>query len=268
MFYPISCVRNMIAARRTDFIGKMMRGPPDRQSRNMITACCNHKQRVGQPQTMGKFSWSRTYGCCFKTSTQSTSIVSGPCEIGLMRQTTKNTGTNLSNASFILTRRYQSNQGRGGRCHHGTHHKLLTGNALQIMTQTMTKIMRTAAMQVAITVTEIERAIAMKDHTGKGSVNTLPCREEPPPRIRTTTIAVQSAPPLLNTIQNNGMRISAYKLDTACSNHSRFLVSDSEHLKPKLKSTTDNLPADIILTRMILQSLVSPHLKLLLSSSF
>ena len=63
------------------------------------------------------------------------------------------------------------------------------------------------------------------------------------------------------------MKISAYKLDAACSNHSRFSVSDSERLKPKLKSTIDNLPANIILTRMILQSLVSPHLKLLLFSS-
>ena len=77
--------------------------------------------------------------------------------------------------------------------------------------------------------------------------------------------------PLLNTIQNGGstMRISTYKFDAACSNHSRFLVSDSERLKAKSKSSTiANLPAKIILTRMILQALVSPHLKLLLSSSF
>jgi hypothetical protein len=54
MFYSIPCVRNMIAARQTDFIGKMIRGPSDRPSRNMITACCDHKQRVGRPQTTGK----------------------------------------------------------------------------------------------------------------------------------------------------------------------------------------------------------------------
>jgi len=29
MFYSIPCVRNMIAARQADFIGKMIRGPPD-----------------------------------------------------------------------------------------------------------------------------------------------------------------------------------------------------------------------------------------------
>jgi hypothetical protein len=180
----------------------------------------------------------------------------------------KTTGTNLSNAFFILTRRYQSDPKRGDRCQRGAHDELLTDNALQIMTQTMTKIMRTAAMHAAITLTEIERAIAMKDHTGKDNANTPPRRRDPP-RAQTTTIAVQSAPPLINSIQSSGsrMKISAYKLDAACSNHSRFSVSDSERLKPKLKSTIDNLPANIILTRMILQSLVSPHLKHLLSSS-
>ena len=54
MFYSIPCVQNMIASRQADFIGKMIRGPPDRPSRNMITACCDHKRRVGRPQTTGK----------------------------------------------------------------------------------------------------------------------------------------------------------------------------------------------------------------------
>jgi hypothetical protein len=54
MFYLIPCVRNMIAARQAEFIGKMIRAPPNRPSRNMITACCNHKRRVGRPQTTGK----------------------------------------------------------------------------------------------------------------------------------------------------------------------------------------------------------------------
>ena len=100
----------------------------------------------------------------------------------------------MSNAFFILTRRYQSNPKRGDRCQRGAHDELLTDNALQIMTQTMTKIMRTAAMHAAITLTEIERAIAMKDHTGKDNANTPPRRGDPP-RAQTTTIAVQSAPP-------------------------------------------------------------------------
>jgi hypothetical protein len=54
MFYSIPCVRNMIVARQMDFVGKMIRGPPDRPSRNMITACCDHKHQVGWPQTTGK----------------------------------------------------------------------------------------------------------------------------------------------------------------------------------------------------------------------
>jgi hypothetical protein len=37
-----------------DFVGKMIRGPPNRPSRNMITACCDHKCCVGRPQTTGK----------------------------------------------------------------------------------------------------------------------------------------------------------------------------------------------------------------------
>jgi hypothetical protein len=54
LFYSIPCVRNMIAAWKMDFVGKMIRGPPDRPSRNIITACCNHKRQVGRPQTTGK----------------------------------------------------------------------------------------------------------------------------------------------------------------------------------------------------------------------
>ena len=82
MFYSIPCVQNMIASRQADFIGKMIRGPPDRPSRNMITACCDHKRRVGRPQTTGKILWLRICACCFKMLTQSTLIASDPCEIG------------------------------------------------------------------------------------------------------------------------------------------------------------------------------------------
>ena len=54
MFYSIRCIKNMIAARQMDFVGKMVRGPPDCPSSNMITACCDHKCQVERPQTMGK----------------------------------------------------------------------------------------------------------------------------------------------------------------------------------------------------------------------
>ena len=50
-------------------------------------------------------------------------------------------------------------------------------------------------MQAAITVTEIERAIATKDHTDEDNANTPPLPRRAPPHAQTTTIAVQSAPP-------------------------------------------------------------------------
>ncbi len=54
LFYSIPCVRKMIAGRQMDFVGKMIRGLPNRPSRNMITACCDHKHQVGRLQTTGK----------------------------------------------------------------------------------------------------------------------------------------------------------------------------------------------------------------------
>ncbi len=84
--------------------------------------------------------------------------------------------------------------------------------------QMMTKIMRTAAMQAAIMVTEIERAIATKDHTGEDNANTLPRRGEPPLHTNNNDFS-SICPPLPNTIQSSGstMRISSYKLDAGCS---------------------------------------------------
>jgi hypothetical protein len=54
MFYSIPCVRKMIAAWQIDFVRKMIRGPPNRPSCNMITACYDHKCLVGRPQPTGK----------------------------------------------------------------------------------------------------------------------------------------------------------------------------------------------------------------------
>jgi hypothetical protein len=54
IFYDIPDVKHMIAAGQLDFVGKAIRGPHDRPSRCMITACCNHQQRVGRPQTNTK----------------------------------------------------------------------------------------------------------------------------------------------------------------------------------------------------------------------
>ncbi len=49
MFYDIPRVGNMIAACQLDFLGKTMRGPPDRPAQQMMTACCNNVCRVGRP---------------------------------------------------------------------------------------------------------------------------------------------------------------------------------------------------------------------------
>jgi hypothetical protein len=94
MFYNIPCVRNMIAARQMDFVGKMICGPPDRPSRNMITACCNHKQRVGRPQTTGKNFMVENSAFSSLTSQPSPLTATALYDLGSMKHRTKNTGHN------------------------------------------------------------------------------------------------------------------------------------------------------------------------------
>ena len=50
-------------------------------------------------------------------------------------------------------------------------------------------------MHAAITLTEIERAIATKDHTGKDNTNPPPCRGEPPPRTNNNDCSSICPPP-------------------------------------------------------------------------
>ncbi len=177
-------------------------------------------------------------------------------------------GNNLSNASFIPTRLYRNARKHGDLYHHGMHNVLLAAGILSIVTQTMTTMMkRTIAMMTTTTVDTIaERAIAM-NHDEENGIN-LP-RHRDLPLCTSNNRNLLILPTLRNTIPNSGSmtRIFAYKSDAACLNRSRFLGLDLEH--PKLKSgfAIDNSRASIILTRMILLSLVSPHLKLLLSSS-
>ena len=54
MFYDIPRVRNMIAARQLNFIGKVMRGPTHRPAQKMITACCDNKRLPGRPHFHNK----------------------------------------------------------------------------------------------------------------------------------------------------------------------------------------------------------------------
>ena len=267
MFYAIPCVQNMIAALRTDFIGKMMRGPPNQPSQNMISACCGHKRRVGRSQTTGKIFMVKNLRLLFRDVNTVHINCFGSLQDWINEASNKTTGTNSSNAFFILTRRYQSNPKHGDRCHRGAHDKLLTDSPPDHNADDDND--NENSSNAGSNHADGNR----ESHREEGSHGQGQRQHPPLPRRAPPTHKQQQSqfnpPPLLNTIKSSGstMKISAYKLDAACSNHSRFSVSDSERLKPKLKSTIDNLPANIILTRMILQSLVSPHLKLLLSSS-
>jgi hypothetical protein len=52
--YDIPCIQNMIAARQLSFIGKVIRGPYDAPARHMLTACCQHKRKIGRPYLHNK----------------------------------------------------------------------------------------------------------------------------------------------------------------------------------------------------------------------
>ena len=54
MFYDIPCIQNMIAARQLSVIGKVVRGPYDAPAQRMLTACCQHKQKIGRPYLHNK----------------------------------------------------------------------------------------------------------------------------------------------------------------------------------------------------------------------
>ena len=54
MFYDIPCIQNMIAARQLGFIGRVIRGPYDSPARRMLTACCQHKRKIGRPYLHNK----------------------------------------------------------------------------------------------------------------------------------------------------------------------------------------------------------------------
>ena len=166
-------------------------------------------------------------------------------------------GTNLSNASFILTRPYRNARKHGGHYRRGMHNVLLAEGALLTVTQTttITIMMKTIAMMAMTTADTIERAVATT-HDEENGTN-LPRHRDALP-LCTSNDRNLFLPTLQNTIQNDGSmtRISAYKSGAACLNHSKFLGLDLEHPMLKLRFTIDNSRANIILTRMIQRSLV------------
>ena len=54
MFYDIPRVRNMIAARQMDFLGKVVRSSWLFPAKRMITACCSNKRLRGRPHYHNK----------------------------------------------------------------------------------------------------------------------------------------------------------------------------------------------------------------------
>ncbi len=86
-------------------------------------------------------------------------------------------GTNLSNASFILTRPYRNARKHGGRYPRGMHHVLLAeGALLTVMQMTMTIMMKRIAMMAMTTADTIERAVATT-HDEENGTN-LPCHRD------------------------------------------------------------------------------------------
>jgi hypothetical protein len=54
MFYDIPCIIHMIVARQLGFLGKIVHGPHDSPACRMLTACCQHKRKVGRPYLHNK----------------------------------------------------------------------------------------------------------------------------------------------------------------------------------------------------------------------
>ncbi len=237
MFYSIPCVRNMIAACHTDFIWKMIRGPPDRPSSNMITACSGHKQGVGCPQTTGKFFMVDNLRLLFQNvTTVHINRYGSLRDMDTRSLWWKNAGANLSNAFFTPPHHYQNAQQPGGLSHHGEH------AAPPAMTHpppipTTRKTTKTTATTNQTTNTTLPPHHHVKHHPHMNI-----CKPPPLP------------PPNMNPEDGWMIQFFAPKSDKACLTHSWFLALDLEHPKLKLKSITDNLPADTIQTKTRLPS--------------
>jgi hypothetical protein len=124
----IPCIRNISAARQTDFIGKMMCGPPDWLSRNMITSCCDHKRRVGR--RAATINGEKNHGWELTLLFWDVNTVHinhfGSLQDWINEESNEDYCNQLVKASSILPPRYQSDPKHGDCCHLGAHGKLLT----------------------------------------------------------------------------------------------------------------------------------------------
>jgi hypothetical protein len=116
----------MIAALQFNFIGKAIRGPHDQPSRCMITACCDHQQQVGHPQTSTPRArpWCETCSSFLTVCPPPPSTATAHSRTGSMRPLMRSTGPHLSSAYSTLTPPSLSNRQHGG-CHHVTAPELL-----------------------------------------------------------------------------------------------------------------------------------------------
>ena len=144
MFYSIPCVRNMIAAGQMDFVGKTIRGLPDRPSCNMITACCDHKRRAGRPQTTGKNFLVENLCLLFQDVPTIQIDRYGSLQSWIHEASNKNIGVNWSTVSFTLLCHSWIAPTIGGPSHPGKHAALrLDARQPMTLTTVMTTHLRT-----------------------------------------------------------------------------------------------------------------------------
>jgi hypothetical protein len=249
MFYSIPCVWNMIAARQTDFIEKIIQGPPNCPSRNMITACCNHKRRVGRPQTTGKIFMVENLRLLFQDVNTVHIDQFGSLQDWIHKASDKGYWNQLVdrllNPNMPLPDRLEAwGPLPSWRARRAT-------NGRRPLTTTETTTM--TAVKTMETTTEM---VAMENH--EDANNPPHHQDEHPPHTSRKQVA---HPPLANMNQKNGSTtpIFANKSGAACFIHLPFLGLGSAHLRLKSKSTTDNLPANITPTRTTLPSPASQH---------
>jgi hypothetical protein len=103
MFYDITRIGKMIAARQMDFIGKIVRASPYCSAQQMLTACCDNIRPVGRPFLHTKGYIIKNLRLLFANVPE----VTIDKRAGFKKPSMENTGHNLS-AADCLTNRHAS----------------------------------------------------------------------------------------------------------------------------------------------------------------
>ena len=254
MFYSIPCVRNMIAARQMDLIGKMIRGPPDRPSRNMITACCDHKRRVGRPQTTRKNFMVENLRLLFKDVHTVNIDRFGSLQDWIHEANAEDYWNQLVKRLLHPDTPLPARPESWGplpswRARCGTSERRTPADENSDDDDNESNTANDDYYGAS------GRGEQQNNSRGREEHQPPPSPRAPPPR--TNTDNTLPPPPLRNTIRNGGfaMRIFARRWEEACFNRSPSSDSDWVHPRRKLKYTIDNLLGNITLTRIIQQSL-------------